>query len=63
MVEVNEPNGDPANGQEGGGITLLTSIVLFFFFVGLATAGIRGWTADSRDVEYRLWPTTPVAAA
>jgi len=42
---------------------LFASTVLLFFFVALAAAGMRGWTADSRDVEYRLWPLAPVSAA
>jgi hypothetical protein len=38
---------------------LFTSTVLLFFFVALAAAGMRDWTADSRDVEYGLWPLAP----
>jgi hypothetical protein len=50
-------------GKKLGEITLFASTVLLFFFFALAAAGLRGWTADSRDVEYRLWPLAPVPAA
>lgn len=62
MVEVNKPSGDPAERRGRRAITVLTSAALLFFVL-LAAAGLRGWTADSRDVEYRLWPLAPAPAA
>jgi hypothetical protein len=35
-------------------ITVVALAALVLFFAVLAIAGSRGWTADSRDVEYRL---------
>jgi hypothetical protein len=63
MVEVDKPSGDPADWQERGEITMFASTLPLFLFIALATAGMRGWTADSRDVEYRLWPLAPAPAA
>ena len=31
-------------------------VVVTLFFVALAVVGLAGWTVDSRDVDFRLWP-------
>lgn len=40
---------------------MLISILLVVLLILLATAGLLGWTTDSRDVEFGLWPLTRTA--